>query len=150
MNRAIFFIIFCILCCGYGIVRGGKPEKIAGTLLLTSAVASVILQLPENFRFRVFDTGMFAVDIVLLGGLLLLAIISNRFWPIWLSAMQLLTVTSHPAILIRPDVIPYAYWKAVTLWSYPMLLLLAWGAFCRHQRMKTKGVDICWKKPVFF
>jgi hypothetical protein len=150
MMQLFLYLPYCALCCGYSVVKGGQPERLAAMLMMMATTLSLLVQAPEALRFKSVDQGMFVVDVILFLCLVLLSIFATRFWLIWVSAMQMLSVLSHIAILMRPDIIPAAYWYAITLWSYPMLLLLALGSLCCHRRMKTKGVDICWKKLVFF
>jgi hypothetical protein len=89
---------------------------------------------------------MLAVDVALLAGLLVLASFADRFWPLWMSAMQAVAVLSHTAIALNPDVIPRGYWQAATLWSYPMLLLLAAATWSHRRRLKRAGADPFWKR----
>lgn len=72
---------------------------------------------------------IFAIDIIALLALLYLTIKSDRFWPMWASAFQLLAVTIHTVVMIAPDVTPWAFATGAVFCAYPMLLALALGSF---------------------
>ena len=72
---------------------------------------------------------IFAIDIIALLALLYLTMKSDRFWPMWASAFQLLAVAIHTVVMIAPDVTPWAFATGAVFWAYPMLLALAVGSF---------------------
>tara|TARA_R110002073_G_scaffold127235_4_gene272504 strand:- start:1269 stop:1541 length:273 start_codon:yes stop_codon:yes gene_type:complete len=74
------------------------------------------------------EVGIFAIDIIVLTGFLWLALTSDRFWPIWVSAFQLLAVTIHMAMIMALPVTPWAFGTGAVFWAYPMLLALAIGS----------------------
>jgi len=145
VERLILFIAIWLGCCGYALWRGGPPERLAAVIFLAAALASAALQSPEGARFKAIDPGVLTVDIAVLAGLMVLALFADRFWPLWMSAMQAVSVLSHLAIATNPDVIPWAYWRAATLWSYPMLLLLAGASWAHRRRLLAAGSDPSWK-----
>ena len=57
-----------------------------------------------------------------------IALRSVRFWPLWVSGLQLTTVMAHGLRLIRPDLVDLAYAAAMRFWSYPILLILVVAA----------------------
>jgi hypothetical protein len=126
-------------------VFGGKPEKIVAIVYFLGSILSAIMQGMSKLNYSHLELGVLIVDLVGLGIFIWLAIVSNRFWPIWMSAMQIITVLSHLPVAIRADVIPWAYWRAISLWSYPMLLLLAMATYWHQKRLKELGADPCWK-----
>jgi hypothetical protein len=146
MSRVILFLVIWLGCCGYALWRGGPPERIGASLFLVATLASAAVQSPEGARFITIDPGVLTVDLALLASLLVLAFLADRFWPLWMSAMQAVAVLSHTAIALNPDVIPWGYWRAAALWSYPMLLLLAFATWSHQQRLKSAGADPSWKR----
>ena len=74
------------------------------------------------------EAGIFAIDIVALFALIYLTLKSDRFWPMWASAFQLLAVAIHTAVMIAPQVTPWAFATGAVFWAYPMLLALAIGS----------------------
>jgi hypothetical protein len=70
---------------------------------------------------------LFTADFALFVGLLILAMHSNRRWPVWVSAMQLNCVAAHVVVLLAPVVVSRVYYAMETAWGLPMLIAMAWG-----------------------
>jgi hypothetical protein len=145
MSRLILFLVLWLGCCGFALWRGGAPERIGSAIFLVAAVLSALFQHPKGSRFDSVEVGMLLVDMGVLAGFVLLAVVANRFWPLWMSGMQGVQVFSHLAIALNPEVIPWAYWNAETLWSYPMLVLLFCGTIAHRRRLRILGADASWK-----
>jgi len=77
------------------------------------------------------EVEVFAIDVAGLFALIGLTIKSDRFWPIWATAFQLLAVTVHTAMMVDPEITPWAFATGAVFWAYPMLLALAIGS-CEH------------------
>ena len=69
-----------------------------------------------------------------------LALRADRYWPIWVSALLGLGVLGHLARWAGPDVFPWAYAVVLTIWSYPILAIIAIGTF-NHQRRARAGIS---------
>lgn len=136
---ALIFGIMLVSCCGFAFLRGGAPERIAATLLLLSAIGSLAVASREA-TFSKTEWGIFAVDCALFAGLFALAMFSNRYWPLWLAAFQLVTIWSHLAFGTLAVQMPLAYAIASTIWSLPMLIILASGTQ-RHRRRKGSSTE---------
>ena len=74
------------------------------------------------------EAEIFAIDILALLALILLAIRSDRFWPMWASAFHLLAVAVHTAVMMAPQITPWGFATGAVFWAYPMLLALAIGS----------------------
>lgn len=146
MERVILFILLWLGCSGYALLRGGAPEKIGGAMFLVAALLSAAVEQPQGSRFDSIEVGVLLVDFAVLAGFVTLAIMADRFWPLWMSGMQGVALLSHFAVAISPDIIPWGYWKALTLWSYPMLLLLAGATMAHRRRLMAQGVDPSWRR----
>lgn len=146
MSRLILFLVLWLGCCGYALARGGAPERIGATIFLAAALLSLAVAEPQGSRFDSVELGVLMVDLGVLAGFMMLALKANRFWPIWMSGMQAVQVLSHFAIAANATIIPWAYWNAQTLWSYPMLLLLAAAAAWHRVRLRTLGADPSWRR----
>ena len=145
MVRLILFLTLWLGCCLYAIWRGGGPEKIGGWIFLVAALLSLAVEHPENARWTSVEIGMLVVDTAVFVAFFIMAIVANRFWPLWMSAMQGVQVFSHFAIATNASVIPWAYWNAQTLWSYPMLVLLGAATWKHTQRIRQQGAAPSWR-----
>jgi hypothetical protein len=125
--------------------KGGAPERIASATLLIAATLSLFVRQPVATQFQSIETGVFIVDLGLLGVMVALAILSERFWPLWMAAMAAIAALTHVSMLLKLDLMAWAYWRSQALWSYPMQLLLALATWRHQSRLKRFGVDRCWR-----
>ncbi|NIJ37377.1 hypothetical protein FHR22_002061 [Sphingopyxis panaciterrae] len=86
---------------------------------------------------------MVAVDPAAFRALYILSILSTRFWPAWIAAIQGCVALSHLAGL-RLEIMPWAYGMVVAGWAYAMLLILAVGTWRHRQRIRRYGADPAW------
>jgi hypothetical protein len=106
---------------------------------------SAILVSPLASRFHHLEKGLLAVDLFVFAVMVLLSYSSERFWPIWMCGLQSVEVGTHLAALIAPGIVARTYSEAVTLWAYPMILLLAIGTMRHRRRLDRYGADGSWK-----
>lgn len=135
-----YFIGLLILCTLYALAAGGAPERI-GTVVyaLWCAATHVVLE-ASQILWRSLEYGAFVIDVAMFAFFCILATRSDRYWPIWVSALLGLGVLGHLARWAGPDVIPWAYAVILTIWSYPILAIFAIGTF-NHQRRARSGAD---------
>lgn len=147
LNVYAFFIIL-ILCCGYALARGGAPERIAAGVMVCGAIASLVavnLAVPAGAeRYNGVQPWTLTVDLAMLVVWVILAVWSNRFWPLWVAACQGLLVATHLAT-VATLIHPWAYWALQMFWSYPIPLTLALGTYRHRKRLMHGGTDISWK-----
>jgi hypothetical protein len=115
-------------------------------IFLAAALLSLAVEQPKGERWNSVELGMLMVDVAVFAGFLAMAVVANRFWPLWMSGMQGVQVFSHFAIALDAKVIPWAYWNAQTLWAYPMLVLLATASWLHRSRLRRQGVDPSWRR----
>ena len=70
-----------------------------------------------------------------LGAFVLVALRSQRFWPLWVAGLQLTTSMSHMLKAVDAGLVPQAYAAAEKFWSYPILFILAIGTWRGHRRL---------------
>lgn len=134
-------IIFGALLWGatfYALRRGGTDERIAAVGMFANAYLTLLVVKPLATRFTHIELPIMLVDFGLLVLLLWLALRSNRFWPLWLAAMQFLATFAHFAPYV-PHIIPWGYGSAVALWMYPMLIVVTVASHGAHEERKRHG-----------
>jgi hypothetical protein len=143
---AVNYVYLALLvgCCGYAFWRGGAPERIGAALYAGASVLTRIATSASGLHFRSIEIGVLTIDTLLVLAFLVLALRAERFWPIWVTALQAIGVIGHAAKLASPGVIPWAYAFVLSIWSYPILLLLCIGTYRHQQRLKRSGVDKSW------
>lgn len=144
MTRMQFFLILFFTINAYAAIWGGKPERIAAAIFVPGFLFTTLVASPLAQRFGNVEVGVLLVDLAMLIAFVTMALYAERFWPLWMSAMQVIQVISHLPIIFIPELLPLAYGAVVVIWSYPMLLLLAIATYRHQQRLRKFGVDRSW------
>jgi hypothetical protein len=137
--RLILYNALLIGACGYAWFRGRSDERVAAAVCVGASFASLVLL--TRLRFSDIEYGILAVDLVVLATFVWVALRSERFWPLWVSGLQLTSSVPHLLKLIDPGLMPFAYAAAETIWSYPILIILAVGTWRvrRYEKLPPLG-----------
>ena len=109
-----------------GLRWGGLDERLAVAGFVLATFAS--RQLMQN-QYGQPEFGIMLVDFALLIGLMILALRSDRFWPMWAAAFQLVGTTIHLASMTENGDFAKAYANALVFWSYPVMAALLIGTW---------------------
>lgn len=133
MNPALYLALL-IVTCGYAFARGRGDERTSGAVCIAASILTPILLSPLTARYTHIESGVLLIDGAVLAAFTLVALRSDRFWPLWLAGLQLTTTLAHLLKAIEFELVPYAYAAAGRFWGYPILLVLAVGTWRGHQR----------------
>jgi hypothetical protein len=136
MARFILYNILLFGACGYALLRGTREARIVAIGFFAGSFATLGLRSQLGGGYESFETGVFVVDVLDLLVFTYAALISNRFWPLWVSGFQLTTSFGHVFKVIDPDLMPFAYAAALRFWGYPILIILAVGTWRQHRRSR--------------
>lgn len=145
MIRHSLFVLLLLLASGFAFARGSGPEKVGGGIALVGTALTVMVATAYPSRFRHIESGIFVVDVLTFAAFTWLSLRSTRFWPIWIAGLQGATVVVHMTRFVAPGIVPPAYMDAVSLWSYPILALIAIGTWRHHHRIAVLGAEPSWK-----
>lgn len=132
------FIFLLIAVCAYALLRGGRDERIVAITCIVGTIATHLTISPLRDRYASVEIGVILVDLIVLAGFMLVALRSNRFWPLWVSGLQLTTVFGHLMKGAQTDLLPQAYGAALQFWSYPIVILLGIGTWRHVRRVATQ------------
>jgi len=138
---AYIYYIFLVTCCGYAIFRGSRPEYLGAAIMIVGSLSTLAIGRMVANSWTNVERGIFAVDIVALIALIYLALTSERFWPLWATAFHLLAVTIHTAMIVAPQITPWAFATGAVFWAYPMLLALAIGSYEHAPLAANQEID---------
>ena len=141
--RNMLFLLLFAASSIYALIRGGAPERITALFLLVALVLSMLGVSPAATRYKHAEVTLFLVDLSLFTALYLLSLFTTRFWPIWMSAMQGLTVLGHVGFLEQPGT-GFGYAVLVQFWCWPMQVLLIAAVYRHRQRLARTGTDRPW------
>jgi hypothetical protein len=105
---------------------GGSDERIAAVGFIIAVIASNVV---SDGSYGHTETGVLVVDVSVFFGLLVLALRSDRFWPMWAAAFQLVATMVHIGSLSQSGNFEWAYYVALTFWSYPVFVALGAGTW---------------------
>ena len=144
MTHVIFFNIVLFGACAYALAAGGAPERWTAAVFLVGAAMTFALPFQPNVSYHSVHLMILAVDCGVLLGLVGIALRADRFWPLYVSALHLVTIAIHGVKALQPDLVPWMYAGASAKIAYPMLVLLAIGAL-RHRHLLARfGSDRDW------
>lgn len=148
MAHILAFYALLLVACLYAGRYGGQPERAAAAILFAGTVATWAVAI--GFRgshanhFIDLEFSILLVDATMLAGLLAVALLADRYWPLWLTALQAFGVIAHVAKALAPDIMPNVYQITQAFIAYPGLVLLILATRCHRQRLRETGHDRSW------
>lgn len=143
MLRLIIFNGLLLGSCGYAWVRGRSDEKIVAAVCVIASFGTLAVLSSFKTLYSNVEIGVLGVDIATFVAFTFVALRSDRFWPLWISGLQLTTTVAHLLKVIDPTLVPIAYSAAARMWSYPILIILAVGTWRGQQRRRrTHGLSL--------
>lgn len=126
MLVGLAFWILTLFTCAYAWARGGQDGRIAAAMIMGASVLSIPAAL-AGASWEHTEAAMLSVDLLLLIGLYMLALRSQRYFVIWLVGLHLVAVVSHLSTIVAPDFTPRIYRALSSFWALPMALVMFFG-----------------------
>lgn len=127
MLRVAFFYLLLLAVVALAFQRGDRETRAAGLVALTATLLSAA-SVHVLGGGRPVEAAVAIVDLAVLALFVAIALRSYRFWPLWVSGLQLTTVLAHILRMLSPDLVYFAYQAAMRFWSYPILFIIAVAA----------------------
>jgi hypothetical protein len=144
--RNLFFLVLLFVSTGYAFLAGGRWEKWVAGLLCAATLSTMVLLAPFAVHFVHFETGTFLIDCLLLAALFSISLISDRYWPLWITALHGVAVLTHAAVLYAPHTVPpKVYGNSTALLAYPMQLLLVVATFRHRRKLRHMSTGRSWR-----
>jgi hypothetical protein len=141
------YVIFIALFIGstlYAFWKGGGPERWAAGILLVGVVLTGLAEHFETARFSTIQWCVAAVDCFVLAGFMTIALLSTRYWPMWLAALQIIQLSSDFTRAL-PGMIDLVYAIASSLIGYPLCIIIAMGTARHRLRTARHGAQHAWR-----
>lgn len=140
---SIYFLVFwtsLVLVAACAWRWGGDPERKVAAMYLLAAIATLLVRPAVAIRYREVEVAVFVIDALLLLGLAVVAVRSDRWWPVCAAALQALTVLAHVGKVVNPDLWRYGY-QLMAVWAaWPTVGLLAAGVWSHRRRARRLAV----------
>lgn len=134
MVRLFLYHLLLVGACGYALIRGRTDARIVATVFLAGDIATYALRSQVAGGYSTVETAVLIVDVLAFLGFTYAALISDRFWPLWVSGLQLTTSMGHVFKAIDTHLLPLAYAAALRFWAYPILIILLIGTWRSRRR----------------
>ena len=134
---ALLFALLMAGSCGYALLRGDPSAKIVATTVILGSLLSAVLIDQTSELWQGSEPGIFIIDVIMLAIFSAVMIKSDRFWPIWTTAAQLLSVLAHMGPLLRNAHIAVPFAVSEQLWSWFILAQLAYVTWQRYPFAKA-------------
>ncbi|MFL6735201.1 MAG: hypothetical protein ACJ8EY_10985 [Sphingomicrobium sp.] len=138
MLSPLTYWILLLTVSAYAFARGRYDERWAALVCIAATVGTVLVNSPLRQRFSSVEVGVFAVDFLALAAFTLIALRTDRFWPLWVAGLQLTTTFAHLLKAVDVSLIPQVYAAAARLWVYPIFLIIVIGTW-RSDRRRTQS-----------
>ena len=139
MLRLVLYHLLLFGACGYAFFRGKIDARIVATTFFVGSFVTFGLRSQLSGGYSSIESGIFVVDVSCLVLFTYAALISDRFWPLWVSGLQLTTSFGHVLKLIDAHMLPFAYAAALRFWGYPILIMLAVGVWRQQKRLRREA-----------
>lgn len=125
-----FAYALLLLVAAVGAVLRGGPVERRGVLLFAAGMVAFVVA--EAVTFHEVRAGvLFAIDLAVLSGLVMLAWKSPRPWPVYACGLQTMVLATHVAGWIDLDMDVMLHAGMLITFSMAALLTLALGAWLR-------------------
>lgn len=144
MLRFAIFLALLAAAALYAYRRGGTPEKQVAAILIGIQLLDMAYHATgarsgylEVDAFHAFNDGWPLL------ALLAVALTADRFWPLWVAALQVIASFSHYARMMDLSVPPMAYAVMIRapIWLQILVLVLGTWNHARRRR-RTPASDI--------
>ena len=148
--HSILYNALLVTCVPYALLRGGAPERWCAAVAALATMLSIVALSRSVTVYQEAEVGTLIVDGMALVAFFGVALFADRFWPLLVAGLQADAVIIHICKLMRPDLLPLGYAIGLSVWSYPILILLAIGTVRHQRRQAGGGIDPAWspgKRP---
>lgn len=118
-------------------IWGGRPEKAVASMYVAAAVGTILVRPAMTIRYGSVEVSVFAIDVLLLIGLTIVVVRSDRWWTVCATALQSLTVLAHVGRMFNPHLWRLGYQMMAEWAAWPTLFLLAYGIWSAGRRRPT-------------
>ena len=132
--RVIIFDLLLFGACGYALLKGRTDARIVAITCIVANFASYAVV----SRYASVERGVLIIDLLTFLAFTWAALKSDRFWPLWVSGLQLTTSMGHLLKGVDESLVPIAYAAALRFWSYPILIILAVGVWRSQRRARAE------------
>ena len=144
----VVMIVYVLLIAAIvlGLWRGGGPERIVAVVLIGMiAVDRVAHVLLAGYNPTSLDQFHLVIDLAGFAALVAVALSARRYWPLWASSCQLISVFTHLAWLLKTPLPMQVYLVLDIAPSALISCAVILGTVLHRRRLARHGTDLSWK-----
>ena len=130
-------VLALALATGAGLWRGRWPERSAAAAMIVAWLATALFE--NGTQLWGPQSSVMIIDTLLLVVLLIIALKSDRWWPMWACGFHALSVVLHVAMIADPKIWGRAYFVAGNAFSYLAMAALFVGALNTPRREAARA-----------
>jgi hypothetical protein len=121
--------------------RGAAPERLVAGVFIGMYGLDRLYHLifPAGLYFFRAEVGHVVIDVIVLVAFTKIALRVNRFYPLWLTGCQLITLVSHTVQAVSPSILTGAYAILAFTPSYLQVLGFGVGVVMHLRRQAHHG-----------
>lgn len=123
--RSLIWAATVIGVCVLALRRGGPDERQASGVMLAAWAVSMVV---GRSGYTQTEWGILAIDVTALVGFTVIALRSDRYWPLFAAGFHLLAILTHLARGVDDTVATWAYFTAQIMWGYLLAGSIGYGA----------------------
>lgn len=125
-------------------VKGGAPERWGAATLIVMTIVQIVGFSALGSRFGAIDWAAFAVDLIGFASFTAIALFARRIWPLWASALQIFSLTTHFFRAFDIHIHRAVYWLAKSAPTFGICLILILATVMHRRRVRAGGNDASW------
>ena len=142
----VLFYAFLVLSVISASIKGGPPERWGASIIMLMLAFELGGRAFVPDRLHSVDPLAVVIDGFGTVSFGILALYARRAWPIWATALQILSATSHFAQGVDPAAHPGIYIVMKSGPTFFVLLVLLAGTVAHQRRLQRDGNDPAWMK----
>lgn len=131
------------MALAYALRRGGKPEGIAAAILVGIQIIDLLYHTVSGATgiYREVDLVHAGIDLLALVAIVWLALSADRFWTLWLGALQLIATLAHLIRVLDIEMYPIVYAVIIEgpFWGQMIVVALGTWLYARRQRRQQEA-----------
>jgi len=116
---------------------GDRDEKVGIALYAAASILTAYVVSPMAVRFRGLEWSVMVVDVSLLVPFALIVVRSQRNWPLWMTAFQVVSVIANTVVVSRAS--RHAYAETLYLLSFAILFTFVAAGY-RSRRLREEDL----------
>lgn len=140
-------LISAFLLSGAALKYGAAPERGMSAAILGMLLAAnlYVWFLGRDASLQALEVGFLIIDLSVFVIMIVIALWANRMYTLWLAGFQILAMFAHLARSVTDAISPIAYGIMIIGPSYFQIIILGFGIWFHHRRVKRHGSYRSWR-----